>query len=158
MYKKNKILLIGMLTCLIFLTGTANAQLRTYRQTKDISATEKGKVRESKDKANLFEYTFDINSAKGIITRTKIRRLDQETPTDDNTIYKITQTNELLTSKAGLGGKTIVAVREDGEELLQLGHRFAFTTRTSPFSQIISGVYERVYTPEQKKRWQEKNN
>lgn len=154
--KKNSKLIIGILACLIIMTGAVNAQPRTYRQIKDIAATEMGAVQQSQDEANLFEFTFDIDPEKGTITRTKVRRLDQETASDDSTVYNIMQNNKLLSSAAGLGGAVFVAVRGDGQEILQLGHRFAFTMRTSPFSQIISGVYKRVYDPEQKEHWREK--
>ncbi|MFH1710200.1 MAG: hypothetical protein ABH860_03920, partial [bacterium] len=68
----------------------------------------------------------------------------------------ITEKKKLLGSKAGRGGKVIVAVSKDGSEILELGGKFAFTTRTSPFSQIITGVYKRVYTENDHKKWPRK--
>jgi len=44
----------------------------------------------------------------------------------------------------------LVAVRQDDGEILELGYRFAFTMRTSPFSQVITGIYKRAYRPGQK--------
>jgi hypothetical protein len=36
-------------------------------------------------------------------------------------------------------------VDKKGGETLVLSPRFAFSTRVSPFSQVITGVYKRVY-------------
>ena len=146
---KFKIVLI-LTVCSILLGSTATAEIRAYRQVKDIVVKENGRVIQSDKKENLFEYTFDVNQKKKIITRTKIWRLDRSAARDDKTIYTITQKGVLLGSEAGNGGKVIVAVSKDGSEILELGHRFAFTMRTSPFSQVITGVYKRAYLKDHK--------
>lgn len=138
-------ILIAMILCFILVCGAASAELRTYRQFKDVSVKEKGKVSQSSNEGDLFECTYDINKANNTITRVKIRRLDDPVGRDDSTVYDITQRKELIGSEAGNGGHVIVAIRRDGEEILELSHRFAFTMRTSPFSQVITGVYKRVY-------------
>lgn len=131
--------------CLLACAGLANAEPRTYRQFKDIAVKEKGQVSQSADKSNLFEYTYSLDASRQTITRTKVRRLDQKTAHDDKTVYTVTQRQVLPGSDAGNGGKVLIAMRKDGGEILELGHRFAFTMRVSPFSQVISGVYKRVY-------------
>ncbi len=143
-------ILLALLACLILTCGTARAETRTYYQTKDIAAKENGKVSLSDKKENLFEYAFEVDREKKTITRTSIRRLDKPTAEKDATVYNITQKLELLGSKAGNGGKVLVAVREDGGEILELGHRFAFTMRISPFSQVISGIYKRAFQKDRK--------
>lgn len=135
---------------LVLLAVGANAQgrtaeSRTYRQFKDVAVRETGKVEQSSDKDNLFEYTFTLDAARKTITRTKVRRLDQTAAKDDSTVYNLQQRTDLMGSEAGNGGRVWVAVRKDGGEILELGHRFAFTMRVSPFSQVISGVYKRIY-------------
>jgi hypothetical protein len=37
-----------------------------------------------------------------------------------------------------------------GGQILELGHRFAFTMRISPFSQVITGIYKRAYEKDRK--------
>jgi hypothetical protein len=144
-------ILVCLLGCLILACGTAGAETRTYCQVRDISAKENGRVSQSTKKGDLFEYVFDVNYAKKTITRTSVRRLDKAAPEKDATVYNIMQKTELLGSKAGNGGKVLIAVRQDGGEILELGHRFAFTMRTSPFSQVITGVYKRNYAKDRKK-------
>jgi hypothetical protein len=143
MLKVNSGFIIGV--CLVVFAGLASAAPRTYRQFKDVSLKEKGQVSQSADQDNLFEYTFVIDRVNRTITRTKIRRLDEKTARDDATVYNVMQRRTLPGSDAGNGGKVLIAVRQDGEEILELGHRFAFTLRVSPFSQVISGVYKRIY-------------
>lgn len=133
---------------LMLLGGLANAETRTYRQVKDVVVEETGRVSQSDKKENLFEYTYNVDRAKKIVTRTAIRRLDKPTAEKDATVYKITQEPELWGSAAGNGGEVLIAVRKDGGEILELGHRFAFTMRTSPFSQVITGIYRRAYDKE----------
>ncbi|HVN67877.1 MAG TPA: hypothetical protein VMT55_05845 [Candidatus Sulfotelmatobacter sp.] len=142
--------MIVIAVCLSVCAGLAQAEPRkaeprTYRQFKDVAVKEKGQVAQSADKDNLFEYTYVINDARTTITRTKVRRLDQTAARDDKTVYNITQKQVLPGSESGNGGKVLIAVRKDGGEILELGHRFAFTMRVSPFSQVISGIYKRVY-------------
>jgi hypothetical protein len=144
----NKKILVAV--CLLVCAGLAQAEARTaepriYRQIKDISVKENGAISQSADKDDLFEYTYEINDARTTITRVKVRRLDQPAARDDKTVYKITQKQFLPGSDAGNGGKVLIAMRQDGGEILELGHRFAFTMRVSPFSQVISGAYKRVY-------------
>jgi len=134
----------GVLIC-VFLACGARAELRTYRQFKDVAAKENGKVTQSDRKGDLFEYTYDINTAKKTITRINVRRLDQTDVHDDKTVYDIMEEKSLLGSEAGNGGPVLVAVRKDGSETLVLSHRFAFSSRISPFSQVITGVYRRAY-------------
>jgi len=131
--------------CLIFCSGFASADPVTYRQIKDIAVKEKGTVAQSSDKKNLFEYTYSLDAARKTITRVKVRRLDDPVGRADATVYNVRQKQFLPGSEAGNGGKVLIAVRQDGGEILELGHRFAFTMRVSPFSQVISGVYARVY-------------
>ena len=140
-----KFKLMLAIACLTLLGGIANAAPRIYRQIKDISVRENGSVSQSDKKENLFEYTFEVDRAQKTITRTKIQRLDKPTAQKDTTVYNITQRRELLGSESGNGGKVLVAVSRDGGEILELGHRFAFTMRISPFSQVITGVYKRIY-------------
>lgn len=124
---------LGLIICSILFSGAVIAETRTYRQVKDVVTKENGNVSQSANKGDLFEYSYVVDMNKKIITRTKIQRQDKSAPQTDATIYKIMQKQELLPSEAGNGGKVLVAVRADGLEILELGHRFAFTMRTSPF-------------------------
>ena len=137
-------IVLGLMICLV-ISCAASAEIRTYRQMKDVVTTEKGNVRQSDSKGDLFEYTYSIDVANKTVTRIKVCRLDQAEAKKDNTVYKITQNMKLIGSEAGNGGQALVAVRKDGGEIIELSHRFAFSMRTSPFSQIITGVYKRVY-------------
>ena len=137
-------ILTFVLACFVLACG-AGAEVRTYRQFKDVAAKENGKVSQSSKKGDLFEYTYSINTSKKTITRVKVRRLDQAAATNDSTVYNIMEEKELLGSEAGNGGNVLVAVEKDGSETLVLSRRFAFTSRISPFSQVITGVYKRVY-------------
>jgi len=131
---------------LILLSGLALAsEVRIYRQFKDVSMKENGNVTQSKKDSDLFEFTYLINLENNTITRTKIRRLDEPLAHYDAMVYSIIQKKEVLGSPFGKGGRALVAISEDGNELLELSHRFAFTMRTSPFSQVITGVYKRVH-------------
>jgi hypothetical protein len=136
-----------LLTIIFFisLSVAGYAEVRTYRQVKDIATKENGKIVQSSNKGDLFECTFKVDKAKNIIVRTKVRRLDEQKARDDSTIYNIVQKKEILGSEAGNGGRALVAVRKDGGEILEISNRFAFTTRVSPFSQVITGLYRRVY-------------
>ncbi len=138
-------IVLCLIACSILLGGMATAEPRVYRQVKDVSVRENGSVSQSDQKENLFEYTFEVDRTKNTITRKKIQRLDKPAAREDATVYNITQKRELIGSESGNGGKVLVAVCKDGSEILELGHRFAFTMRLSPFSQIITGVYKRVY-------------
>jgi hypothetical protein len=133
-----------MIGFFLFCTA-ASAETRTYRQVKDVSVQESGKVNQSGNKGDLFECTYSINYKKNTITRVKIQRLDDKTARDDATVYSIIEKRNLLGSRAGNGGKVLIAVQKNGTEILELGNRFAFTMRPSPFSQVITGVYKRVY-------------
>lgn len=146
---KAKIILC-LLGCLILTCGTAVAETRTYYQIKDIAAKENGYVSLSNKKENMFEFVFEVDIAKKTITRTSVRRLDKSVSEKDATIYNIMQNLDLLGSEAGNGGNVLVAVRQDGGEILELGKRFAFTMRISPFSQVITGVYKRAYKKDRK--------
>lgn len=134
---------VGVLTVT---TLVCAGSVRTYRQINDVSARENGKVSQSKKDADLFEFTYIINRPAKTITRSQVRRLDEPVAHPDATEYMITQTKDVIGSESGNGGEVFVAVRKDGGELLELGHRFAYTMRTSPFSQVITGVYKRVHT------------
>ena len=137
---------ISIIAGMILVTHTLFAlEARTYRQFKDVSTKENGKVTLSNNKGDLFEITFVVDIEKNTITRTKIRRLDQASAIDDETQYIIIQKKNILASEAGNGGKVFIATNKDGSEIIELGHRYAFTTRTSPFSQVITGVYKRVH-------------
>ncbi|MFH1710467.1 MAG: hypothetical protein ABH860_05325, partial [bacterium] len=124
-----------LIIMLVAVCATASAEVRTYRQFKDVSVNEDGNVRQSSGNEDLFECQYNVNYKNKTVTRVKIRRLDDATAKDDSTVYTITEKKKLLGSKAGRGGKVIVAVSKDGSEILELGGKFAFTTRTSPFSQ-----------------------
>ena len=145
-------IVLGLMICLI-VSCAASAEIRTYRQLKDVAMTEKGNVRQSGSAGDLFEYTYSIDIPNKTITRVMVRRLDQAEGTKDNTIYKITQDVKLMGSEAGNGGDVIVASRRDGGEILELSHRFAFSSRISPFSQVITGVYQRVYDKDHDNRF-----
>jgi hypothetical protein len=134
-----------MAVCFALACTAASAEVRLYRQFKDVSLKENGKVMQTADPKNLFECTYDLDLKNNTITRTNIRRLDDPIGRKDNDVYVIKEKKRLLPSEAGNGGSVYVAVEKDGHEILELGHRYAFTTRTSPFSQVISGVYKRVY-------------
>ena len=138
-------IVLGLMICLVISCAASGAEIRTYRQMKDVATTEKGNVRQSGSKGDLFEYTYSIDEANRTVTRIKVRRLDQVATKKDNTVYKITQDMKLIGSEAGNGGRVIVASRRDGGEILELSPRFAFNMRISPFSQVITGVYQRVY-------------
>ncbi|HTY13302.1 MAG TPA: hypothetical protein VMD02_03835 [Candidatus Omnitrophota bacterium] len=142
--KEIRTALVALLAVTLF-CGLAAAETRTFRQVRDVAVTELGNVRQFDDKADLFEFTFNIDQAKNTITRTRVQRLDQPAATSDATVYNIMQKGELLGSPAGNGGKVLIAIRRDGGEILELGHRFAFTMRISPFSQVITGIYHREF-------------
>ena len=136
-----------MIALIVISCGTLGTDIRTYRQFRDVATKENGKVIQSEDSGNLFENTYLIDYKNNTITRIKVRRLDEANPRDDSTVYTITDKKSLPGSEAGYGGKVIVAINKSGE-ILELGSKFAFTTRTSPFSQVITGVYKRVYVNE----------
>jgi hypothetical protein len=92
----------------------------------------------------MFEYTYDINLKDKIITRVKVRRLDSDRTFQDSKRYRITGTKQILQSKHGRGGEAIVAVADSGSEIIQLAEDIAFTSRSSNFAQMITGVYKRV--------------
>ena len=146
-------IVLGLMICLIISCAVSGAEIRTYRQLKDVATTEKGNVRQSGSKGDLFEYTYSIDIHNKTITRIKVRRLDQIATKKDNTVYRITQDMKLMGSEAGNGGDVLVASRRDGGEILELSHRFAFTSRISPFSQVITGVYQRVYDKDHDNRF-----
>lgn len=142
---RNKIIAV-LIVCSVLFAGAARAEIRTYQQFKDVATKENGKVSQSTDKKNLFEFTYDVNMKAHTVTRVMIRRLDQQATQKDATVYMITENGKVYSSEAGFGDDVIVAVAEKGGEILVLGRRFAFSSRTSPFSQLITGVYRRVWT------------
>jgi hypothetical protein len=146
----------GLMICFVISFAASASEIRTYRQMKDVATTEKGNVRQSGSKGDLFEYTYSIDETNKTVTRIKVRRLDQAEAKNDNTVYKITQDVKLVGSEAGNGGKVIVASRRDGGEILELSHRFAFSMRISPFSQVINGVYQRVYDEDHDNKFHKK--
>jgi hypothetical protein len=129
---------------LVLLVSLSVAEIRVYRQVSDVAAKQNGRIEKSSRNDNLFEFTYDVDLARNIVTRTKIRRLDQESAVADATRYKIMSERNVISSKAGTGGPAIIAVEENGSEIIQLGDDFAFTSRTSDFSQMITGVYKRI--------------
>lgn len=141
------------LIVLFAVSCAAQAEVRTYRQYKDISVQADGDVNKSSDKDDLFEYQYNVDYANKIVTRIKVRRLDESTAKDDSTVYTITEIKKIPGSDAGMGGKIIVAVSRNGGEILELGSKYALTTRTSPFSQIITGQYKRVYMENDHHKW-----
>jgi hypothetical protein len=140
-----------MIASFVLASCAAYAEIRIYRQFKDVSVRENGKVVQSTDQKNLFECTYDVDVANNRITRTKIRRLDDPVGRNDSFVYSIKGKKRLMPSESGNGGDVLVAVDKDGREILEMGHRIAYTTRTSPFSQVITGVYKRVYDKDQVK-------
>jgi len=128
----------------------AGAEIRNYRQFKDVAVKENGSIMQSDRMDNMFECTYRVDRAKKIITRTKVRRLDDPSGRKDLIIYRIKQETDLLGSEAGNGGKVLIAVRDDGGEILEMGRGFAYTMRISPFSIVITGVYRRVFNDGQK--------
>ncbi|MCX5726687.1 MAG: hypothetical protein NT030_05875 [Candidatus Saganbacteria bacterium] len=150
-------IVLGMIVCLILACTVASAEVRTYRQFKDVATKENGNVKQSTSKGDLFEYTYTVDIAHKTVTRIKVRRLDEPTAHKDATVYTIVQNRDILGSEAGNGGHALVAVQKDGSELLELSHRFAFTARLSPFSQVITGVYKRVYNEDDKVRFHKHN-
>lgn len=139
MMRRTVILLLIFLLSLGFA-----ANVRTYRQIKDVATYQTGKVKSSSKKGDLFEMTYHIDIDAGTVTRQNIRRLDKKEPVPDDAAYRIVNRRYLLRSKAGEGGQTIVAIHRDTGEILSLGDTFAFSSRTSDFSQIITGVYKRI--------------
>lgn len=134
---------------LILLCNSLFAEVRMYRQIKDVSVDQKTKVRQSKDQKNLFECIYEINYEKKYVRRISIRRLDEKKARQDNKIYSITKKTDILGSPRGIGGEVVVAVDRDGMEMLELGRRYCFTSRLSPFAQVITGVYKRTYPEKQ---------
>lgn len=143
--------ILNIFLCSVVLCGISMGEVRTYRQIKDVAAKENGKVVQSEKNENMFEYSFSIDKTNKTITRTSVRRLDKQTADKDGTIYTIMQKQDLPGSESGNGGKVLIAVRKDGGEILELGHRFAFTMRVSSFSQVITGIYKRAYDKDRKK-------
>lgn len=131
-----------ILVMLLFL-GMLSAEVRIYRQVSDVAAKQTGRIEKSNKQEDLYEFTYEINQEQNLVVRTAIRRLDQEMPVADATRYKIMSERNLIRSSAGSGGPVITAVAENGSEIIQLGEDFAFTSRTSDFSQMITGVYRR---------------
>jgi hypothetical protein len=139
---------IMLIFILIAASIASNAMVRTYRQFRDVSVNEDGKVKQSTRNGDLFEFKYNIDFKNNKITRVSIRRLDEKTAKPDKKVFILKKKNEIYGSDEGRGGKVITAVSEDGTEIIELGNKFAFTTRTGIFSQIITGVYKRVYTEE----------
>jgi hypothetical protein len=142
------------ITILVFIAvcSASYAEVRIYRQTKDVAIMENGKVRQSQDQDDLFEFTYQVDREKNTITRIKMRRLDDPVGREDNTQYTILKEGQLWGSQAGNGGKVLVGVQKNGPEVIELGYRFAFVMRPSPFSQVMTGVYKRVRTQGCEKR------
>lgn len=141
---RSKILCV-MIALLVISCAALGADIRTFRQVRDVATKEDGRVKQSTDMKNMFECTYLIDHKNNTVTRIKVRRLDEASPRDDSTVYTITEKKKVLGSEAGRGGSVLVAVQKGGGEMLEIGQKFAFTTRTSPFSQVITGVYKRVY-------------
>jgi len=137
--------ILGLIIFLVLLNSFAFAEIRMYRQIKDISVNENSVVRQSKQQKDLFECTYEINYEQKYVKRIMIRRLDEPQPRPDDTLYFIAGKADLFGSPAGNGGETIIAMEKNGRELVELGRRFSFSSRVSPFAQIITGVYKRVY-------------
>ncbi|MDR2431328.1 MAG: hypothetical protein LBD99_03635 [Candidatus Margulisbacteria bacterium] len=133
-----------LIVLLILSAGVLAGEMRTYRQIRDVAARQNGKVKTSRAKGDLFEVTYEIDREKGTVIRRHIRRLDKEQGRNSQKKYTIVERKYVLHSKAGGGGGAIVAVNDTVGELILLGDTFAFTSRTSAFAQMITGVYERV--------------
>lgn len=139
---------------LIASSAASHAFVRSYKQFKDVSINERGKVMQSSDKDDMFEFKYDIDINNKKVTRISIRRLDESSAKPDSTVYILKEKKKIYGSNEGLGGNVFVAVSRDGEEIIELGGKFAYTSRASMFSQVITGVYKRVYTEEDHKHHQ----
>lgn len=132
------------LTTIFFLTNTLIAQTRIYRQSKSVSVHQTGKVIESKDKGNLFEMTLEIDELNNKVYKTIVKRLDKDTSFNINKSYTIKKDKTTLGSPMGDGETTIIAVADNGDEILEIGEEFLFSSKGSAFSQMITGIYRRV--------------
>jgi hypothetical protein len=143
--------LFALIFILVATSVASQAVVRTYRQFKDVSVNESGKTMQSTDKEDLFECKYDIDLANQRITRISIRRLDEAMARTDNKVFTLTKKKQVFDSPEGRGGDVYVGVSTDGAEIVELGNKFAFTTRTGMFSHVINGVYKRIYTEEDHK-------
>ena len=114
-------ILILMIAVFFIAHSTANAEVRTYRQYKDVSVQADGDINKSSDKDDLFEYQYSVDYKNKVVTRIKVRRLDEANAKDDDTAYRIIEIKKMPGSDAGYGGKVIVAVSRSGSEILELG-------------------------------------
>jgi hypothetical protein len=137
-----------MILILIATSAASQAFVRTYKQFRDVSVNEAGKVRQSTDLHDMFEFKYDIDPDNKKVTRILMRRLDDPIGKTDSAVYTLKEIKRVFDSPEGRGGLVFVAVSRDGEELIELGGNSAFTSRTSMFSQVITGVYKRIYTEE----------
>ena len=60
MNMRSKIVLVVM-TVIMIASTLAFAEVRTYRQFKDVATKENGKVTQSTNKGDLFEYTYVVD-------------------------------------------------------------------------------------------------
>ncbi len=134
----------SVLFVLIIILSFSLAQTRVYKQEKSVAVHQTGKVVESKDEGNLFEITLEVDETSDIVTKTTIRRLDQNETRTINKSYSIKKDKNTLGSAMGEGGKTIIAVADNGDEILEIGDEFLFSSKGSAFSQMITGVYRRL--------------
>ncbi len=139
-----KRLLLVALTLVLIVFTFSLAQTRVYRQIKSVSVHQTGKVIESEDKGNLFEITLQINEDTDSVLKTNIKRLDKEDSINIYKRYSIKKDKNTLGSAMGDGGKTIVAVADDGDEILEIGEEFLFSSKGSTFTQMTTGVYQRI--------------
>ena len=129
---------------ILIILGITFAQTRVYKQIKSVSVHQTGKVIESEDKGDLFEITLEVDEPNDTVVKTNIKRLDKDSSWTINKHYTIKKDKQTIGSPMGEGGKTIIAVANNGEEILEIGEEFLFSTKGSAFSQMTTGVYQRI--------------
>lgn len=129
---------------LLIILGITFAQTRIYKQIKSVSVHQTGKVIESEDKGDLFEITLEVDEPNDTVVKTNIKRLDKDSSWTINKRYTIKKDKQTIGSQMGEGGKTIIAVADSGEEILEIGEEFLFSTKGSAFSQMTTGIYKRT--------------
>ncbi len=139
-----KKILLPLLAFSLLLISSSMAQTRVYQQTKSVAVHQTGKVIESQDKGNLFEITLRIDEQNDKVYKTTVKRLDKDSSININKGYTIKKDKNTIGSQMGDGGKTIIAVADNGDEILEIGDEFLFSSKGSAFSQMVTGIYRRV--------------
>lgn len=136
--------ILALVAVFLLLISSLMAQTRVYRQTKSVSVHQTGKVIESRDNGNLFEITLEIDELNDKVYKTMVKRLDKDSSYNINKSYTMKKDKTTIGSQMGDGGKTIIAVADNGDEILEIGDEFLFSSKGSTFSQMITGIYRRV--------------